>query len=67
MPVDASKWSCPDCLATYTSPPGWEVYVWAGARRAAQVIHAQRHGKAALTQRRRRLEDPPIPYGDSQR
>lgn len=52
---------------TYRAPDWWSVYVWSGARRAAQVEHAKRHGREALVYRRRRLEDEPIPYGDSGR
>jgi hypothetical protein len=63
MPIDSAAWSCPDCNETFRSPPGWPVYVWAGARRAAQVLHAKKHGRSALIENRRRLTDPPIDYG----
>ncbi len=56
-------WSCPDCSRTYRCPPGWEVYIWSATRRAAQVWHMQRHGRAALIGKRRRVDDPEIDYG----
>jgi hypothetical protein len=58
-----TAWTCVDCGRTYRPPHGWEVFVWAGARRAAQVFHAKKHGRSALIENRRRLEDPPIDYG----
>jgi hypothetical protein len=61
--VEPGRWTCPDCDRTYVAPAGWEIYVWAGARRAAQVFHAQRHGRQALVEQRRRLTDPEPDYG----
>lgn len=51
-------WSCPDCLATYRMPKHWEASVFLAARRAAQVVHAGKHGRQALVQGRRRATDP---------
>jgi hypothetical protein len=58
-----TAWSCPDCGETYRPPDRWQIPVWAGARRAAQVYHAGMHGRSALVRNRRRNEDPPIDYG----
>jgi hypothetical protein len=55
----AGAWTCPDCGRTYRSPLDWEVPVWLSSRRAAQYLHAQRHGRVALIERRRRRDDPP--------
>jgi hypothetical protein len=52
-------WSCPDCARTYRMPPGWEPAVWLSARRAAQFLHAERHGRPMIAERRRRRDDPP--------
>jgi hypothetical protein len=52
-------WTCPDCQATYRAPGRWEVAVWLSARRAAQYLHAERHGRRDLLDRRRRRDDPP--------
>lgn len=61
--MDAA-WSCPDCGQVYRPPHTWQVPVWLGARRAAQVLHAEMHGRRALVERRRRLTDPPVDYGN---
>lgn len=50
-------WSCPDCLATYRMPKHWEAAVFLAARRAAQTVHAARHGRSALITNRRRATD----------
>lgn len=42
---DTEVWSCPECTQTYRCPAGWETAPWLAARRAAQVIHASRHGR----------------------
>jgi hypothetical protein len=55
---DVEVWSCPDCSTTYRCPAGWEAAVFLAARRAAQVIHASRHGRSALIRNRRRATDP---------
>ena len=41
-------WSCPECTAVYRMPSHWEAAVFLAARRAAQTIHASRHGRSAL-------------------
>jgi hypothetical protein len=53
-------WSCPDCARTYRMPPGWEPAVWLSARRAAQFLHAERHGRPMIAERRRRRDDPQL-------
>ena len=50
-------WTCPECLATYRMPKHWEAAVYLAARRAAQVVHASRHGRSALVRNRRRATD----------
>jgi hypothetical protein len=55
---DVEAWSCPDCPRTYRMPPGWEPAVWLSARRAAQYLHAERHGRPMIADRRRRRDDP---------
>jgi len=54
-PVDV--WSCPDCRATYRMPGSREAAVFLAARRAAQVVHASRHGRRAFIDNRRRATD----------
>lgn len=63
MRPDVEVWSCPDCVATYRMPGSWEVAVWLSARRAAQYLHAERHGRPDIAERRRRRDDPP-PEGE---
>lgn len=53
-------WTCPDCGRTYKAPLNWEVAVWLSARRAAQYLHANRHGRPNIAERRRRRDDPPM-------
>lgn len=55
---DVEVWTCPDCNASYRCPAGWEAAVFLAARRTAQVVHASRHGRRALIERRRRASDP---------
>lgn len=55
---DVEVWTCPDCRHTYRCPATWEAAVFLAARRAAQVIHASRHGRREVLQRRRRSSDP---------
>ncbi len=55
---DVEVWSCPDCQQSYRCPAGWEAAVFLAARRSAQVIHASRHGRRDVLQRRRRSSDP---------
>lgn len=50
-------WSCPDCGAVYRMPAHWEAAVFLAARRAAQTIHASRHGRSALLRGRARASD----------
>lgn len=50
-------WTCPDCQETYRMPGRWEAAVFLAARRAAQVVHASRHGRSALIRNRRRATD----------
>jgi hypothetical protein len=50
-------WTCPDCGQTYRMPGNWEAAVYLAARRAAQVVHASRHGRRALFENRRRATD----------
>jgi hypothetical protein len=58
--VDRNAWTCPDCTRTYRMPGGWEIAVWLSARRAAQYLHAERHRRPDLAERRRRRDDPPV-------
>jgi hypothetical protein len=58
--AEVTVWSCPDCARTYRMPGGWEVAIWLSARRAAQFLHAERHGRPLLAERRRRRDDPPV-------
>lgn len=51
-------WSCPDCGQVYRMPAHWEAAVFLAARRAAQTIHASRHGRSALLRGRARASDP---------
>jgi hypothetical protein len=57
---DVEVWTCPEdgCGQSYRCPAGWEAAVFLAARRAAQVIHASRHGRRDVLQRRRRSSDP---------
>lgn len=55
---DVEAWTCPECVQSYRCPAGWEAAVWLAARRAAQVIHASRHGRRDVIHRRRRASDP---------
>ncbi len=50
-------WRCPDCGQVYRVPGHWEAAVYLAARRAAQVVHASRHGRSALIANRRRATD----------
>jgi hypothetical protein len=50
-------WSCPDCRATYRMPRHWEAAVFLAARRAAQTIHAARHGRSPMYRGRQRASD----------
>ena len=50
-------WTCIDCGATYRMPRNWEAAVYLAARRAAQVVHASKHGRRALIVNRRRATD----------
>jgi hypothetical protein len=56
--ISADRWTCEHCNRTYHAPNDWEVPVWMAARRAAQILHAKRHGHGALFERRRRRDDP---------
>jgi hypothetical protein len=57
---DVEVWTCPvaGCGQSYRCPAGWEAAVFLAARRAAQVIHASRHGRRDVLLRRRRSSDP---------
>lgn len=58
MTVPVDVWTCPDCHHTYRCPGHWEAEVFLAARRAAQKVHARKHGRALLLERRRRWDDP---------
>ena len=53
----AEVWTCPHCGKTYRMPGHWEAAVYLAARRAAQTIHASRHGYSALLRGRARASD----------
>jgi hypothetical protein len=55
--TEALVWTCPSCDKTYRCPGHWEAAVYLAARRAAQVVHASRHGHSALIRNRRRATD----------
>lgn len=63
MSVDQTAWTCPDCRKTYRSPGHWETRIFLSVRRAAQVYHAELHGRQDIVRNRRRTTDPAIDYG----